>query len=43
LAPIDSFLGVSASANEADLAGTTGQYWALVWEIKQVDPSFVDD
>ena len=43
LAPIDSFLGVSASANEADLAGTMGQYWALVWKIKQVDPSFVDD
>ncbi|MGD0640386.1 MAG: hypothetical protein ABSC22_06530 [Roseiarcus sp.] len=43
LAPIDGFLGVSALADEADLDGALGQYWALVREIKQVDPTFADD
>ena len=43
LAPIDGFLGVSALADEANLEATSGQYWALVSEIKQVDPAFADD
>ena len=43
LAPIDGFFGVSAGANEADLDGALGQYWALVHQIKQVDPTFADD
>ena len=34
-------LGFSAGADEADLEGNSGQYWRLVWEIKQPDPSFV--
>ena len=42
LAPIDGFLGFSAGADDANLEGTSGQYWRLVWEIKQLDPSFVD-
>ncbi len=43
LAPIDDFFGVSAGANEADLDGALGQYWALVHQIKQVDPTFADE
>jgi hypothetical protein len=43
LAPIDGFLGVSTLADEANLEATLGQYWALVREIKQVDPTFADD
>ena len=43
LAPVDGFLGFSAGANEADLDGALGQYWHLVWEIKQVDPTFADE
>jgi hypothetical protein len=43
LAPIDGFLGVSALADEADLDGALGQYWALVHQIKQVDPTFADE
>ncbi|HLJ71664.1 MAG TPA: hypothetical protein VKU03_10120 [Roseiarcus sp.] len=43
LAPIAGFLGLSALADEANLEATLGQYRALVDEIKQVDPSFVDD
>ncbi len=43
LAPIDGFLGVSALADEANLEATLSQCRALVAEIKQVDPSFVDD
>jgi hypothetical protein len=43
LAPVDGFLGASAVADEANLEGTQGQYWALVREIKQIDPSFSDD
>ena len=43
LAPIDGFFGVSAGANEADLDGALGQYWALVHQIKQVDPTFADE
>lgn len=43
LAPIDGFLGVSAGAEVTNLAITLDQYRALVREIKQVDPSFVDD
>ena len=42
LAPIDGFFGVSALADEANLEATLAQYRALVAEIKQVDPSFVD-
>jgi hypothetical protein len=42
LAPIDGFFGVSALADEANLEATLGQYRALVADIKQVDPSFVD-
>jgi hypothetical protein len=43
LAPVDGFLGVSALADEADLDGALGQYWALVHQIKQVDPTFADE
>jgi hypothetical protein len=43
LAPIDGFFGVSALADQADLEATLVQYRTLVAEIKQVDPSFVDD
>jgi hypothetical protein len=43
LAPIDGFLGVSALADEANLEATSAQYWGLVREIRQVDPTFVDD
>ena len=43
LAPIHGFFGVSAGANEADLDGALGQYWALVHQIKQVDPTFADE
>jgi hypothetical protein len=43
LAPIDGFLGASAGANGADLDGALGQYWALVHQIKQVDPTFADE
>ena len=42
LAPIDGFLGVSALADEANLEATLGQYRALVADIKQIDPTFVD-
>jgi hypothetical protein len=42
LAPIDGFLGVSAGADEADSELAWGQYWALVHQIKQVDPTFSD-
>lgn len=42
LAPIDGFLGLSAFVDETDLEWTMEQYRALVAEIKQVDPSFVD-
>ncbi len=43
LAPIDGFLGVGAGADEADLDGALGQYWALVHQIKQLDPTFADE
>ena len=43
LAPIDGFLGVSAAADEADLDGALGQYWGLVHQIKQIDPTFADE
>jgi hypothetical protein len=43
LAPIDGFLGASEVAGEADLEATMGQYWALIKEIKGLDPSFVDE
>ena len=42
LAPLDGFLGVGALADEANLEATLGQYRALVAEIKQIDPGFVD-
>jgi hypothetical protein len=43
LAPIDGFLGDSAAADEADQEVVWGQYWALVHQIKQVDPTFKDE
>jgi len=42
LAPIDGFLGISAGIDATDVAITWDFSRALVWEIKQVDPSFVD-
>jgi hypothetical protein len=42
LAPVDGFFGVSALADEANLEATLAQYNALVADIKQVDPTFVD-
>ena len=42
LAPVDAFLGIAAAADEANLEATLGQYRALIRDIKQVDPSFVD-
>ncbi len=42
LAPVDGFFGVSVLADEANLEATLSQYRALVADIKQVDPSFVD-
>jgi hypothetical protein len=42
LAPVDGFLGASALADEANLEATLAQYGSLVAEIKQIDPSFVD-
>jgi hypothetical protein len=43
LSRVDGFLGFSAGADEADLEGALGQYWALVHQIKQVDPTFSDN
>jgi hypothetical protein len=43
LEPIDGFLGISGAANEANLEATMGQYYALVAQIKAIDPSFVDN
>lgn len=42
LAPIDGFLGFSASADEANLAATQMQYRFLLAEIRTLDPGFVD-
>ena len=42
MAPVDGFLGISALADEAILEATLAQYGSLVAEIKQIDPSFVD-
>lgn len=43
LAPVANFLGVTGAADEANLEATMGQYRALINQIKQVDPSFVDN
>ena len=42
LAPIDSFLGLSALADDANLVAMMGQYRYLIRQIKAVDPSFAD-
>ena len=42
LAPVDGFLGISAFADEANLEATLAQYNALVADIKQVDPTFIN-
>jgi hypothetical protein len=42
LAPVDGFLGVSAVADAANLAATEAQYRQLLAEIKQIEPTFVD-
>jgi hypothetical protein len=42
LAPIDGFLGISASADAANLAATMMQYRFLIAQIKTLDPGFVD-
>jgi hypothetical protein len=39
LAPIDGFLGITASADEANLEATTGLYRHLTAEIRAVDPN----
>ena len=43
LAPIDGFLGFSAAADEADAEVVWGEYWGLIHQIKQVDPTFKDE
>jgi len=43
LAPVANFLGVAGAADEANLEATMGQYWSLLHQIKQIDPSFVDN
>ena len=43
LAPIDGFLGLTALADEADAEFVWGQYWGLIHQIKQVDPTFKDE
>ena len=43
LTPVGHFLSFSALSDEANLEGTLGAYWALVSEIKRIDPSFVEN
>jgi hypothetical protein len=43
LAPIDSFLGFSALANESNLQATSAVYGYLYDQIKAMDPSYRDD
>ena len=43
LAPIDGFLGFSAAPDEADAEVVWGEYWGLIHQIKQVDPTFKDE
>jgi hypothetical protein len=43
VAPVANFLGVTGAADEANLEATMGQYWSLLHQIKQIDPSFVDN
>jgi hypothetical protein len=43
LAPVDSFLGFSAVADEANLAATEGLYFGLVKQIRAIDPTWHDD
>jgi hypothetical protein len=40
LAPVDSFLGISAAADEANLAAVEGLYARLVKQIRAIDPSW---
>jgi hypothetical protein len=40
LAPIDSFLGISSVANQANLAATEAEYDKLFDQIRAMDPSF---
>lgn len=43
LAPIDGFLGISASADAANLAATMMQYRFLIAAIRTLNPRFVDE
>jgi hypothetical protein len=43
LAPIDGFLGISASADSAHLGATLMQYRFLIAQIKTLDPGFADE
>jgi hypothetical protein len=40
LAPIDSFLGISSVANQANLAATEIEYDKLIDQIRAIDPNF---
>ena len=40
LAPIDSFLGISSVANQANLAASEAEYYKLYDQIRAMDPSF---
>jgi hypothetical protein len=39
---VDGFLGARELADEANLEATMGQYWAVVADLKRIDPGFVD-
>jgi hypothetical protein len=43
LAPVDGFLGISASADAANLDATLAQYRMLIAQIKAVNPGFADE
>ena len=43
LAPLDSFLGISSVANQANLAASEGVYNRLFDEIRAIDPSYRHD
>lgn len=43
MAPIDSFLGISATANATNLAATEAEYAKLTDEIRAIDPTWRDD
>lgn len=42
LAPIDGFLGLSATSDEANLEAAQAQYRMLMADINRIDPTFVD-